>query len=88
MNEQQIQNLNDSIIRLSEKMDSFHFVQEEIKDDVSKIKEAVYNPDSGLYARVKGVESFKTITSRFFWIFATGIIGVLTTILVMQLVGK
>ena len=27
--------------------------QEEMSEDVSKIKEAVYNPDEGLYARIR-----------------------------------
>ena len=33
--------------------------QEEIAEDVAKIKEAVYNPDSGLYARLRELENWK-----------------------------
>ena len=30
--------------------------QEEMADDIAKIKEAVYNPDEGLYARIRLLE--------------------------------
>ena len=31
--------------------------QEEMADDSGKIKEAVYNPDEGIYARLRELES-------------------------------
>ena len=40
--------------------------QEQIALDISKIKEAVYYPDQGLYARLRALESWKeTKRSRF-----------------------
>jgi hypothetical protein len=33
-----------------------HANQERMGDDISKIKEAVYNPDEGLYARLRALE--------------------------------
>ena len=36
--------------------------QDKIGDDVAKIKEAVYNPDIGLYARLRVVEDQKKTT--------------------------
>ena len=39
-----IQELRGDLQRIAEK-------QDEMNEDVKKIKEAVYNPDSGLYAR-------------------------------------
>ena len=38
--------------------------QEEMSDHIAKIKEAVYNPDQGLYARLRELESWKQTSSR------------------------
>tara|TARA_Y100000296_G_scaffold71380_1_gene86836 strand:+ start:3648 stop:3944 length:297 start_codon:yes stop_codon:yes gene_type:complete len=42
--------------RLANRLDSLLEKQEEIADDISKIKEAVYDPDKGVFARVKILE--------------------------------
>ena len=42
--------------RLANRLDSLLEKQEEIADDISKIKEAVYDPDKGVFARVKVLE--------------------------------
>ena len=52
--------------------------QEEISEDVAKIKEAVYNPESGLYARIRALEAWQNTSSRMIWtLFTTtaGLIG-------------
>ena len=44
--------LNSKLERLLNGIDTLSANQERMSDDdISKIKEAVYNPDSGLYAR-------------------------------------
>ena len=49
--------------------------QDELADNVAKIKEAVYNPDSGLYARltrldsrIEQLESWKANNAKILWI--------------------
>jgi len=42
--------------RLANRLDSLLEKQEEIAEDISQIKEAVYNPDKGIFARVKVLE--------------------------------
>ena len=49
--------------------------QEEMADDIGKIKEAVYNPDSGLYARLRELESWKSTSSRLIWIIITTLVS-------------
>tara|TARA_A100001515_G_scaffold74431_1_gene59172 strand:+ start:285 stop:569 length:285 start_codon:yes stop_codon:yes gene_type:complete len=49
--------------------------QEEMAQDISKIKEAVYHPDQGLYARLKELESWKETSSRLTWLIITSVIG-------------
>ena len=48
--------------------------QEEIAEDVAKIKEAVYNPDSGLYARLRELENWKETSSRLLWMLITSVV--------------
>ena len=56
--------------------------QEEISDDVAKIKEAVYNPDSGLYARIRALESWKNTSSRMIWTLLTSVIALISAFII------
>ena len=59
-------------------MDNIEIVkdkQEEMASDIVKIKEAVYNPDEGIYARIRELESFKRQVSKVLWIVMTALIG-------------
>ena len=48
--------LHGKIDRLNDNIDAVKEKQEEISEHIGKIKEAVYNPDSGLYARLRSIE--------------------------------
>ena len=56
MDEREIQELKDAIVRLTMTIERMADKQDEMLDDVKKIKEAIYNPDQGLYARVRDLE--------------------------------
>ena len=43
--------------------------------DVSKIKEAVYNPDKGLYARLRVVEEEKKRSDKITWLILSVMVG-------------
>jgi phage shock protein A len=47
--------------------------QEDMAQDILQIKEAVYNPDEGLYARLRALESWKATSTRLIWIIITAI---------------
>lgn len=51
--------------------------QEEMSEDIAKIKEAVYNPDQGLYARLRELETWKRTSSRMIWTLFTTVIGLI-----------
>jgi hypothetical protein len=53
-------------------------------DDISKIKEAVYNPDTGLYARLRAVEDQVKNYSKFLWMILTMAIGSLAAFITTQ----
>ena len=65
---QAVMELKGSIERMSER-------QEEMVEDVKKIKEAVYNPDSGLYARLRALEQWRDGQSKIQWMIITTVIG-------------
>ena len=64
----QLQRIEDAIMTMKEK-------NEEMADDVTKIKEAIYNPDEGIYSRLKDLEAWKASMSRVLWLLATGALG-------------
>lgn len=44
--------------------------------DVSKIKEAIYDPETGIFTRLRTVEESKDTASKLIWVVATSIIGI------------
>ena len=52
--------------------------QDEMADDIVKIKEAVYNPDEGLYARLRELEAWKKSSAKLIWIINTAMVGLST----------
>jgi hypothetical protein len=70
--------------KLQRMMDGIETVkerQENMAFDIIKIKEAVYNPDEGIYARLRELESWKKIQSRLMWMVVTSGAGILTAII-------
>jgi len=64
--------------KLERMMDGIEIVKEkqmEMGEDIVKIKEAVYNPDQGIYARIRELEAFKKQTAKLIWIIVTTLIG-------------
>ncbi len=55
------------IEKIGHGMERFDERQEKIAEDVAKIKEAVYNPDSGIYSRLRELESWKDTMSKLMW---------------------
>ena len=66
--------LNAKLERLINGIDTLHANQERMCDDISKIKEAVYNPDEGLYARLRALEQWKDSQSKIQWLVTSGVV--------------
>ena len=78
------QKLTVMLVELSGKIQTVLDKQEELAENVSKIKEAVYNPDSGLYARLKELdiriiqlETWKAANSKVMWLVGGSVAGLL-----------
>jgi len=82
MSEDEQQKLTVMMVELSSKVQTLLDKQDELAENISKIKEAVYNPDSGLYARLKEldiriqhIENWKATNSRVMWIVGGSVVG-------------
>jgi hypothetical protein len=71
-----------AIAELSTKIETLIDKQEELAINVSKIKEAVYNPDEGLYARLNkldirllSLEGWKENNTKIMWIVITAAVS-------------
>ena len=67
--------LNGKFERVMDNIEIVKDKQEEMAADIVKFKEAVYNPDEGIYARIRELESFKRQVSKVLWIVMTALIG-------------
>tara|TARA_A100001515_G_scaffold74606_1_gene59299 strand:- start:204 stop:491 length:288 start_codon:yes stop_codon:yes gene_type:complete len=72
------------LIEMSTKLETLLDKQEELADNISKIKEAVYNPDSGLFARLRDLdiriiqlETWKAANTRVMWLVGGSVAGLL-----------
>ena len=72
---QQLTALNGQLTRMMDAIEVVKKQQDEISQDISKIKEAVYNPDEGLYARLRNLEQWKATTTRVQWIVISTIVA-------------
>ena len=77
MDQAALATLHGKIDRLNDNINTVKKQQEEISEQISKIKEAVYNPDSGLYARLRSLEQWRDATSRSTWFLATAVGGLI-----------
>jgi|TARA_A100001515_G_scaffold145081_1_gene151870 predicted nucleic acid-binding Zn-ribbon protein len=74
-----IQELKSTLERMSEK-------QDEMNADIRQIKEAVYNPDSGLYARLRALEQWKESYSKITWAVISSVIVLVTATIYQMLI--
>ena len=82
MKEDEVHQLSVMMAEISSKMQIILDKQEELADNIEKIKDAVYDPDKGLYARLKdldtrilGLEKWKDSTTKLMWIVTTALVG-------------
>ena len=59
--------------RMMDGIDTLKQRQEDMAKDVSKIKEAVYHPDEGIYARLRELEQWKKNSSKIIWMLAAAL---------------
>jgi len=82
MNDEEQQKLTIMMTEVAAKIQVLLDKQDELAENISKIKEAVYNPDQGLYARLTQLsarleilENWKSSNAKVMWLIATVSIG-------------
>jgi len=60
--------LDGKLTRLFDGIEGIRTCQSRMSEDIGKIKEAVYNPDEGLYARLRNLEQWKETSSKITWV--------------------
>ena len=77
MNESEMQDLKESIVNLTIQIQRMADKQDEMIEDVKKIKEAIYNPEQGLYARVRDLEQWQQGAAKFIWTVGLAVTGLI-----------
>ena len=77
--------LQSKLDRVCNGIDVMNGKQEQMSEDIAKIKEAVYNPDQGLYARIRELETWKRTSSRMIWTLFTTMIGLIGAFILKNL---
>ena len=75
MGDNEIQDLKDALVDLAHQIQRMADKQDVMIDDVRKIKEAIYNPEQGLYARVRDLEQWQQSMAKFIWTVGFAVIG-------------
>ena len=75
MDKEALFEVGQALDRICSSVDVVKDKQEEMASDIAKIKEAVYNPDSGLYARLRALEQWKESQSKIQWVMLPTILG-------------
>tara|TARA_R110002020_G_scaffold33769_1_gene102624 strand:+ start:13058 stop:13342 length:285 start_codon:yes stop_codon:yes gene_type:complete len=85
-NEEQTNQLTIMMAEIMTKMQVLLDKQDELAENIAKIKEAVYNPDKGLYARLSSLgsrldqlEAWKNNNTKILWIMVTVGLGLVLT---------
>ena len=67
-----------TLIRMEHILENLSRQQAETHDNVRQIKETMYNPDSGLYARVKNFEQWQSSVSKVLWYGGLMVVSLIT----------
>tara|TARA_E500000305_G_scaffold54075_1_gene43135 strand:+ start:426 stop:725 length:300 start_codon:yes stop_codon:yes gene_type:complete len=63
--------------RLIDHLETMKMSQAAVADDIAKIKEALFNPDQGLYARLRELETWKKTQAKLMWMIVSSLMGLL-----------
>ena len=78
MGNEELSGLTQAIFELKLQIENMAERQDQMIEDVKKIKEAVYNPDSGIYARLRALEMWKENQVKFQTPVVLTLIGLVT----------
>jgi soluble cytochrome b562 len=77
MSENEMQDLKDAVVELTHQIQRMSDKQDTMIADVRQIKEAIYNPEQGLYARVRDLEQWQEGMAKFIWTVGLAVTGLI-----------
>lgn len=78
MSENEMNEIKQALMELTVNIKHMDSKQDDMIGDVKSIKEAIYNPETGLYARVRDLEQWQENMSRVIWTVGLGFIGLVS----------
>ena len=82
MNEDNLNQLRITLVEINSDLKGLVQKQEELHNDIKDVKSAIYNPNSGLYTRIrdlderiKDLESWQGNVTKILWTIATTVTG-------------
>ena len=87
MTSDQQQELREIILELKNDIERMAERQTEMNENLKKIKEAVYNPDQGLYARLRELENWKRTHSKLMWMVVSSMIGLVSAAIFTNIIN-
>jgi vacuolar-type H+-ATPase subunit D/Vma8 len=82
---QQLAQLDSKLDLIEMKMDELKERQEDMAKDIAKVRESVYHPDDGLYARLRELEAWQKTSSKVIWMVVSSMIGIVAYIITKNL---
>ena len=73
--------INGKLESMMDGIDSIKVAQDKMADDITNIKQAVYGPDDGLYARLRELEQWKRTSSKIIWMLVAAAGSIIMTII-------
>lgn len=77
MSENEVNELKQAIMELTVNIKHMHTTQAQMAEDIKSIREAIYNPEVGLYARLRDVEQWQDNMSKVIWSVGFGVTGLI-----------
>jgi len=78
----ELSSLKETLVAINHDLKTMVSKQEELHSDIRDVKSAIYNPDSGLYTRIRDVderikdlESWQGNVTKILWTIATTVTG-------------
>ncbi len=79
--------LENKLDRVADGIDHLKERQEEMMSHISKIKDSVYDPEHGIYTRLKDLETWKKTHSKLMWMLVSSLVGLITATVYASFIG-
>ena len=88
MTDDQVTQITTGILEIKNDIERIAEKQDEMVRDMRDVKTAIYNPDSGLYARLRALEQWKQAQSKIQWGVIMAVVGLVTTTLYKMIMNS